>query len=120
MTKGYGFTVDDIDQSCFADLEPYEKAYKQEMIEQDSLQHVWWGNYGLSAVSVAVEHCLAGSKAQSEYTKKPIFDALEQNRELTEEEKQREVDRFFKQEDARLMNWKRNKRRKEMSNNGKV
>ena len=120
MTKGYGFTVDDIDQSCFADLEPYEKAYRQELEQTDALQYMWWGRYGLSATLVAVEHAVFGAKAQSEYTKELVYKSIDQNRELTEDEKQREVDKFFKQEDARLANWKRNKRRKEMANNGKV
>lgn len=90
MTKGYGFTVDDIDQSCFSDLEPYEKAYKQEMIEQDSLQHAWWGTYGLSAVAVAVEHAVFGEKAKSEYIKKAIS-LQDENAENGNEESQEEV-----------------------------
>lgn len=77
-TKGYGFTVHDIDWSCPSDLEPYAKAHKREVIVQDTLMHAWWGAYGLSAVSVAVEHCLAGKKAVSEYTKNPIMRDLEE------------------------------------------
>lgn len=73
MTKGYGFSIADIDSSCPSDLEPYEKAYKQEREEDDLLQHSWWGSYGLSAVSVAVEHCLAGRKAKLKYIEKPVF-----------------------------------------------
>lgn len=120
MTKGYGFTVEDIDQSCFSDLEPYEKAYEQERTEQDRLQHAWWGTYGLSATMVAVERAVFGRKAQSEYIKTTICEQSMANRELTEEEKRREVDLFFAQEDARLANWKRRKRRKEMRKNGEV
>lgn len=111
ITKGYGFTVDDIDNSCFRDLEPYEKAHEQEQIEQDRLQHAWWGTYGLSATLVAVEHAVFGRKAQSEYIKSTVYENSMANRELTEEEKQREVDKFFRQEDARLENWKRKKAR---------
>lgn len=77
VTKGYGFTVHDIDWSCPADLEPYEKAHKKEVLENDSLMHVWWGNYGLSAVSVSVEHCLAGHKAESKYIDKPVMQETE-------------------------------------------
>ncbi len=73
VTKGYGFTVDDIDWSCPADLEPYAKARKVEVMENDRIIHAVCGNYVLSAVSVAVEHCLAGKKAKSEYIKKPIL-----------------------------------------------
>lgn len=77
VTKGYGLTVHDIDWSCPADLEPYAKAHKQETLENDSLMHAWWGRYGLSAVSVAVEHCLAGKKAKSKYIEKPILQETE-------------------------------------------
>lgn len=66
-------TVDDIDWSCPADLEPYAKAHNMEIVEQDNLMWAWWGNYGLSAVSVAVEHNLAGQKAKSEYIKNPVL-----------------------------------------------
>lgn len=77
VTKGYGLTVHDIDWSSPADLEPYAKAHKQEVIEQDSLMHAWWGSYGLSAVSVAVEHCLAGRKAKSKYIENTILQETE-------------------------------------------
>lgn len=34
---------------------------------------LWFGNYALSAVAVAVDHNLRGDKAKSEYVKKPIY-----------------------------------------------
>lgn len=49
------------------------KGYEEKVREQDYLQYLWFGNYGLSAVSVAVEHCLAGRKAKSKYIEKPIL-----------------------------------------------
>lgn len=73
VTKGYGLTIDEIDWSCPTDLGPYSKAHNMEVIEQDNLMWTWWGNYGLSAVSVAVEHNLAGQKAKSEYIKNPVL-----------------------------------------------
>lgn len=84
VTKGYGFTVDDIDWSCPADLEPYAKAHKMEVMENDSIVHAICGSYVLSAVSVAVEHCLAGRKAKSEYIKEPVMSKLFENDGLTE------------------------------------
>lgn len=43
-----------------------------------------------------------------EYPKKPFMQDNDfYNRELTEDEKQREVDRFFAQESARRANWRR-------------
>lgn len=62
------------------------------------MMHMWFGTYGLSAVSVAVEHCLAGRKAKSKYIEKPVLAEIQKkndmNRELTEEEKQAQLDRF--------------------------
>lgn len=62
VTKGYGFTVHDIDTSCPADLKPYADVYNLEKKQRDNDMWMWFGTYGLSAVSVAVEHCLAGKK----------------------------------------------------------
>ncbi len=77
VTKGYGFTANDIDWSCPADLDPYVKAHKLEAIENDSAAYAVCGNYVLSAISVAVEHCLAGRKARSKYIEKPIMQQFE-------------------------------------------
>lgn len=78
-TKGYGLSVDDIDWSCPADMEPYLKAHKEELKEKDYLAWIQ-GQYTLSAVSVAVEHCLAGRKAKSKYIKKPLLQELERKK----------------------------------------
>lgn len=58
--------------SCPKELEPFENAYIKKIKEKDYF--AWLFNqYTLSAVSVAVEHCLAGNKAKSEYIKKPML-----------------------------------------------
>lgn len=63
------------------------------------MMHMWFGTYGLSAVSVAVEHCLAGRKAKSKYIEKPVLAEMQKkndmNRELTEDEKQAQLDKFI-------------------------
>lgn len=42
------------------------------------------------------------------YSEKPLLqDSAFNNHELTEDEKQREVDKFFAQESARRANWRR-------------
>lgn len=47
--------------------------------------------YTLSAVSVAVEHCLAGRKAKSRYIEKPLLEKIEQkNKPMTQEEIERQ------------------------------
>lgn len=75
VTKGYGLTPHDIDMSCPADLEPYEKAYMLEQKNKDSQMWAWWGSYGVSATLVAVEHCLAGQKAKTKYVEKPLLNS---------------------------------------------
>lgn len=59
--------------SCPKELLAYDRAYKQKIIEKDRMVHMWIGNYGLSALTVAIEHCMHGNKAKSEYTKEPIL-----------------------------------------------
>lgn len=69
--------------------------------------HLWFGTYGISSFTFAIEHCLNGRKAKSEYMKELALDSVDRNRPLTEEEKQREVDLFFEREKVRRMNWRR-------------
>lgn len=77
VTKGYGFSVEDIDWSCPTDLDPYAKAYKSEKHMQDA--EMWrMGLYIQSAVSVAVEHNLVGRKGTSKYIEKPILQDIEE------------------------------------------
>lgn len=88
-------TVHDIDWSCPSDLEPYARAHELELQENDRMMHAMCGNYILSAVSVAIEHCLAGRKAKSKYINKPILEHMkEQRKELSEEELQRQRELF--------------------------
>ena len=79
-------------ESCPKELEPYNKAHKMNILEQDNLQHMWWGNYGISALIVAIDKCFS-KKPKSEYIKEPILSKTFENDGLTEEEiqKQREL-----------------------------
>lgn len=80
------------------------KGHEEKIKEQDYLAWIQ-GQYVLSAVSVAVEHCLAGRKARSKYIKKPILQELEEkNKPMTEEELQRQRELFV----ARLQAMKTN------------
>lgn len=81
-----GVTWERFMDSCPKELDSYDIAYKLKMQEQDHLMHLWWGTYGLSAVSVAVEHCLAGKKAKSKYVQDAVMDELLENYGLTQEE----------------------------------
>lgn len=62
------------------------KGYREKQIELDALMHSWWGTYGISAFSFAIDHCLNGKKAKSEYIKEPILSKINENNGLTQEE----------------------------------
>ena len=88
MSKGYGLSVDDIDNSCPSDLQPYAESYKLERKIKDTEAWTEWGNYGLSAILIALEKCLAGSKAKLKYFSHPIMSESEVsngNKESNEE-----------------------------------
>lgn len=72
--------------SCPKELEPYNKAHKMKIAEQDNLQHMWWGNYGVSALIVAIDRCFSGKKSNIEYIKESTLSKIFENDGLTEEE----------------------------------
>jgi hypothetical protein len=71
------------------------EGYRIKRKQRDEEMWLWWGNYGLSAVVFAVEHCLAGKKARTKYIDKPIFQAMEEeSKPVTEEELQKQREMF--------------------------
>lgn len=68
--------------------------------------HAWFGTYALSAISVALDHCLFGNKAKSKFIEKTIFeDAQEREnaqKPLSEKEIQRQRDLFVQ----KMEKWK--------------
>lgn len=74
--------------------------------------HMWWGNYGISALVYAIEHCLAGKKAKSEYVKEAILNKFLENDKLTQEEiDNREIQKMIQAEEM----WIKNDMRKGLS-----
>ena len=74
------------------------KGHEEKIKEQDYL--AWISNqYTLSAVSVAVEHCLAGRKAKSKYIEEPILhnigDGTKESTPMTDEEKKQQTEQLF-------------------------
>lgn len=66
-------------------LQLFIKAYQLKRKMQD--EQMWYmGMYVQNAVSVSVEHCLAGEKAKSKYLEKPMMSDLESDLGLTQEE----------------------------------
>ena len=80
--------------SCPKELEPFDKAHKKKIEEQDVLQHLWWGNYGVSALIVAIDRCFSGKKSKAKYIKEPILSKTYEDDGLTEEEKQKQRELF--------------------------
>ena len=68
-------------------MEPYAKAHKLERMENDRIIHAVCGNYILSAISVAIDHCFNGNRAKSEYIQEPLMSKEFEDYGLTEEEK---------------------------------
>lgn len=71
------------------ELKPYKTAFKYHKMQRDE-EMFWQMHYMARAVTFAVEHCLAGSKAKSELIKEPIMAHLleeEKLNELSEEER---------------------------------
>lgn len=50
------------------------------------LQHLWWGSYGISALTTAIDRCLSGKKSKAEYAKEAILQSVFAKEALTEEE----------------------------------
>ena len=74
------------------------KGHEEKIKEQAYL--AWISNqYTLSAVSVAVEHCLAGRKAKSKYIEEPILhnigDSTKESTPMTDEEKKQQTEQLF-------------------------
>lgn len=89
-----GVAYEQFMDSCPKELEPYVKAHNNKIMEEDYLQHLWWGNYGISALIVAIDRCIHGKKAKAKYIDKPILQEIEKmNQQLSEDElkKQREL-----------------------------
>ncbi len=92
-------------------LESFYDAYRIKQKIRD--EEAWIDNiYTLRAFQVVMAQFgagLSGKRSTAEYFEKPLMGETHEQRELTEEEKQREVDKFFARENARRVNWKRNK-----------
>lgn len=76
-------------------LSAYAEGYKIQRKVQD--ENMWiMGQYMVSAVSVAIDHCLNGRKASSKYVEKPFMQDIENNGEhvYTEEELQQQREMF--------------------------
>ena len=67
-------------------MRAFYKAYKNKKRIKDEEMWMWVGNYGVSALIVAIDRCFSGNKSKAEYTKEPILSKTFENDGLTEEE----------------------------------
>ena len=82
--------------SCPKELEPFVEAERLRILKRD--EDMWvMGMYVQNAVSVAVEHCLAGKKAKSQYLKLPLREKMEEENKISEEKLQRQREQFVAQ-----------------------
>ena len=96
-------------RSCPVELKPYDIAHKNRLEEQNTMMF-WQGRYVADAIMSTIGNSgwFRGKSAPlHEYPKEPyqIFGNTPKN--MTSDEKQREVDKFFAQESVRRANWKR-------------
>lgn len=102
--------MDNIDWSCPADLEPYAKAYRMQLQQQDSQLHIM-GMYVLSAVSVAIERNFS-KRAKGKYIEKPLLHEIDhKNGTMTENEIQKQRELFVARLEAMGANFRINKKR---------
>ena len=71
-------------------LIPFKDAHKRKIKEKDLLMYSWFGNYGISALTVAIEHCFS-KNAKSEYLKSAIMSDMEDDKLTQEEIDEREL-----------------------------
>lgn len=100
ITKGYGFTVEDINWSCPTELKPYEDAYLLRLKEHDTqmyMQGLYFREALLSSVCNNSLWMKSGSKPY-QYPEKTYTEMMEEekrNENMTDEEKKRQTEMLF-------------------------
>ena len=61
---------------------------------RDNEAWLWFGTYGISAFSFAIDHCLNGSKAKTEYMKNPLLSKENNDEDMSEDELQKQREAF--------------------------
>jgi hypothetical protein len=105
----------------FWELNPHKikiisKGYHEKQVEMDSMMYAWWGNYGLSAVSVAIDHCFNGRKANSKFVDKPLMQVEVKNDEksMSQKELEKNAENVFLQLGIMGANFNRQKKQESM------
>ena len=100
-----GVSKNDFFSSTPKILKACDKAHEEKIKTMDALAWQFCGSYILSAVSVAVDHCLNGRKATTKYLEEPVMQKKEVgHEEMSEDEIKRQREMFV----AKLMIMKSN------------
>ena len=59
------------------ELKAYDKAFELRQKIEDDKMWGFWGNYGISALIFAIDHCFNGRKAKSKFFEQPIMRELD-------------------------------------------
>ena len=70
----------------------------------------WFGNYGISAMIVAIDRCFGGKKSKAEYIKESILSKKFENNKSTEEEIQKQRELFVAKLQVMQTNFELNKK----------
>lgn len=89
------------------ELEPFVKAHKLKIEEQDMYMYLWWREYGISAFAYAIDHCMNGKTAKSKYAEELVTQVIEKQKPqiMTEEEILKQREEFIMQRKIAKMNW---------------
>lgn len=104
MAFAMGISIED-----FKHLTPYKlecclKGNRMNRQMRDEEMWLWFGSYGVSAVTKAIDQCFSGTKAKASFVKEPLFAKLIENEQLTEEEKyERELQKALLAEEQWIM-----------------
>ena len=92
-------------------LKPFHTAFENKRRLRDEESWLYWGTYGLSALQTVISHFgagLSGKKSDVEYIKKPMYQEIaNKDKELTEEEMQKEIEKAILIEEMWIANDKR-------------
>lgn len=76
MCNQFGMSEEQFWKSNPRIIKVWYEAYKTKENRQNELMHVWWGNYGLSAMAVSLSHILSPMftkhKSTLEYIDEPV------------------------------------------------
>lgn len=75
-------------------LEKCFDGFKLARERKDNEMWLWFGTYGISAFSFAIDHCINGNKAKTEYLEHPLLGGKDNDGEMSEDEIKRKREAF--------------------------